>query len=98
MELAGKYSGVRVDWQKEIADYANWLKENEKSDGITGATTNKTVEIKKPAKPVRPAKVKGFPFDTQTAAARQAAKGETTRRLTITPDIHIDLVWIQAAS
>ena len=83
---------VRVDWQKEIADYADWLKENKKADGITGATTGETVEIKKPTKPVRPVKVKGFPFDTQTATARQAAKDETTRRLTITPDVHIDLV------
>ena len=98
MELAEKYSGVRVDWQKEIADYADWLKENKKADGITGATTGETVEIKKPTKPVRPVKVKGFPFDTQTATARQAAKDETTRRLTITPDVHIDLVWIPAGS
>ena len=98
MELAEKYSGVRVDWQKEIADYANWLKENKKADGITGATTGETVEIKEPAKPIRPIKVKGFPFDTQTATARQAAKGETTRRLSITPDVHIDLVWIPAGS
>ena len=30
MELAEKYSGVQVDWQKEIADYADWLKENKK--------------------------------------------------------------------
>ena len=98
MELAEKYSGVRVDWQKEIADYADWLKENKKADGITGATTGETVEIKKPTKPVRPVKVKGFPFDTQTATARQAAKDETTRRLTITSDVHIDLVWIPAGS
>ena len=68
------------------------------ADGITGATTGETVEIKKPTKPVRPVKVKGFPFDTQTATARQAAKDETTRRLTITPDVHIDLVWIPAGS
>lgn len=98
MELAEKYSGVQVDWQKEIVDYADWLKENKKADGITGATTGETVEIKKPTKPVRPVKVKGFPFDTQTATARQAAKDETTRRLTITPDVHIDLVWIPAGS
>lgn len=26
MELAEKYSGVRVDWQQEIKDYATWLK------------------------------------------------------------------------
>ena len=98
MELAEKYSGVRVDWQKEIADYADWLKENKKADAITGATTGETVNIKEPAKPVRPVKAKGFPFDTQTATARQAAKGKTTRRLTITPDVHIDLVWIPAGS
>lgn len=76
MELAEKYSGVRVDWQKEIADYANWLKENKKADGITGATTGETVEIKEPAKPIRPVKVKGFPFDTQTATAGKQPKAK----------------------
>ena len=42
MELSEKYSGVRVDWQQEIKDYAAWLKirENNETDGTTGATSS----------------------------------------------------------
>ena len=59
MELAEKYSGVQVDWQKEIADYADWLKENKKADGITEATTDEKVELKNQPKPKRRGKEKG---------------------------------------
>lgn len=98
MELAEKYSGVRVDWQQEIADYAEWLKENKKTGSITENNSGEAFEKKKPSGPTRPVKVKGFPFDNQTATAKQSGKGETRRQLTIAPDVHIDLVWIPAGN
>ena len=86
MELAEKYSGVRVDWQKEIADYADWLKENKKADGITGATTGETVEIKKPTKPVRPVKVKG---SRSTHRQRLPGKLPKTKRPAASPSLRM---------
>lgn len=96
MELAEKYSHVRVDWQKEIADYAAWLKENGKADTVTGATTGEIFRQTESPQPTRKVKVKGFPFDASAAASLQEANGEITRRLALAPNVHIDLVWIPA--
>lgn len=102
MELAEKYSGVRVDWQQEIADYAGWLKQREETDGTTAATASVEVsqpkQTKEARKNPRAVKVKGFPFDAATALSRQSEKGTVTRSLTLAPGTAIELVWIPAGS
>ena len=88
MEIAKKYSGTYVDWQQEIKDYAEWLKQHPKE---APATTRPA-----PASPTKQPKVKGFPFAPSVATAKQADKGETTRTLTLAPGIDLELVWIPA--
>ena len=98
MELSEKYSGVRVDWQQEIKDYAAWLKnkENNKTDGTTGATASSdTIKEKKKARTV---KVKGFPFNREEAAQKQTEANKDRRQLTIAPGITLDMVWIPAGT
>ncbi len=87
MELAEKYSGVKVDWQKEIADYAAWLKTHA---GENTATSTPAPAPKRPATP----RVKGFPFDAD--AAKQKQNGRSSRTLTVAPGLTIELVWIPA--
>lgn len=90
MELSEKYSGVKVDWQKEIADYAQWLKSNpDKAPAPLPPL---------PAQPAgKPVEVKGFPFTPDEAERRQTA-GRPARRLTVAPGITIDLIWIPAGT
>lgn len=104
MELAEKYSGVQVDWQKEIADYAAWLKKQEtsetsqsslKTDRTTEATSTQSSRSEKKSKPI---KIKGFPFDATIAMQKQAEKGAPTRQLTLAPGITIEMKWIPAGS
>lgn len=96
MELAEKYSGVKVDWQKEISDYAEWLKnKTEETGGTTGAISSVTESYPKKSKNVR---VKDFPFDARTAIQRQAAKGNITRQITLAPGITIEMKWIPAGA
>lgn len=100
MELAGKYSGVRVDWQKEIADYVAWLKEQGSNEaGVTSGITaspDKHLSAGKKAKAVR---VKGFPFTGEEATQRQMEAGKAPRQLTIAPGITtLQLVWIPAGT
>lgn len=96
MELAEKYSGVKVDWQKEIADYAEWLKKHtEETDGMTEATSLSTGSYQKKSKKV---KVKDFPFDPAIARQKQAANGNITRQLTLAPGITIEMKWVPAGS
>ncbi len=85
MELAEKYSGVRVDWQKEIADYADWLKEN------------KTAPFPRPTRD-RKSTVSSSKLTSMQPRVKRGDKAGATRRLTIAPDVHIDLVWIPAGS
>ena len=99
MELSEKYSGVRVDWQQEIKDYAAWLKnkESNKTDGTTGATvsSDKTKEVRKKAKTV---KAKGFPFNKEEAIKMQAETNKGSRQLTVAPGITLQMVWIPAGT
>lgn len=99
MELAEKYSGVRVDWQQEIRDYAAWLnrKENDSTDRIAKATTStKGGSIKE--KKHKTVKVKGFPFSPEEAAMKQAEETKASRQLIVAPGITLDMVWIPAGT
>lgn len=97
MELSEKYSGVRVDWQQEISDYAAWLKnkESNETDGITRATSDSPKETQKKTKTVS---VKGFPFHRAAAAKRQTDTNKGTRQLTLAPGITLPMVWIPAGT
>lgn len=92
MELAEKYSGVRVDWQQEIEDYAAWLKKNGNNAPSAPASGKKN---NKKTKAVR---AKGFPFNPDEAGKRQAEAGKSIRRLTVAPGITLDMAWIPAGS
>ena len=97
MELAWKYSGVRVDWQQEIADYAGWLKKHgETASGNGPADPDRASGKSGKAAGRRPVRAKGFPFDAAEAVRKQQADRKTGRRLEVAPGITIDLVWIPA--
>ena len=102
MELSEKYSGVRVDWQQEIKDYAAWLKnkENNETDGTTGATssTEANAGTTKDKKKTKTIKVKGFPFSQEEAVKKQAEASKSPRQLTVAPGITLDMVWIPAGT
>lgn len=100
MELAEKYSGVRVDWQQEIKDYAAWLKNKEDNvvDATTGASTSAETGSLKEAKKIKTVKVKGFPFSREEAIEKQTADNKANRQLTVAPGITLDMVWIPAGT
>lgn len=95
MELSEKYSGVRVDWQQEIKDYAEYLKNKENNN--TGVVTSSAtlVPVKEKSKTI---KVKGFPFNHEEAVKKQQESGKASRRLTVAPGITIDMVRIPAGA
>lgn len=64
-ELSEKYSGVDVNWEQEIADYAASLKA--KGDITPVMPTEQEIKSKTP-------KVKGWPFTAEEAAAKVAGK------------------------
>lgn len=89
-ELSEKYSGVKVDWQKEIEDYAAYL---QKQGNAVAAATSKTVAPEKK----KNLKQKGFPFTATIAKEKQQARKEgVTRSIEIVPGVTVDLVWIPA--
>lgn len=88
-ELTDKYSnGAGVDWKKELADYASYLKS--KGD-ITPEMPESLKEIK-----VKNIKAKGWPFDAAEAKSRQDAEGETRKVVEIVPGVKITFVHIPA--
>ena len=89
-ELSEKYSGVKVDWQQEIADYAAWLEKNGSDAPV--------VPKEKKAEKEKRIKSKGFPFDRTEAVRRQQEEERPTRQLTIAPGVTVELVWIPAGN
>ncbi|MCD7938093.1 MAG: SUMF1/EgtB/PvdO family nonheme iron enzyme [Tannerellaceae bacterium] len=89
-ELAEKYSNSKVDWQKEIEDYAAWLKTN--SD-----RTPRTPQQKAFPK-TKTVHAKGFPFDPQTALQKQEAANQNEKKITLAPGVDISFVWIPAGT
>lgn len=104
MELAEKYSGVRVDWQKEIADYAAYLKAkvgNQDIDGSTGATTAATSETRGTDNQSRSSAKKEKKTATMQPRIKRNKKEQQpgdTRRITVAPGIDIILAWIPAGT
>lgn len=88
-ELTDKYgNGAGVDWKKELADYASYLKN--KGD-ITPEMPEPMKEVK-----VKELKAKGWPFDVAKASEKQSEEGETRKVVEIAPGIKMTFVRIPA--
>ena len=89
MELADKYAGgSSVDWEKELRDYAAYLKGKGE---IKPVMPEEEEAVKK-----KNLKVKEWPFDAATAQAKQAADGETRMTVELAPGITMNFVRIPA--
>ena len=89
MELADKYAGgSSVDWEKELRDYAAYLKGKGE---IKPVVPEAEKEVKR-----KDLKVKGWPFDAATAQAKQAADGETRMTVELAPGVTMNFVRIPA--
>lgn len=89
-ELSQKYSGVSVDWQQEIADYAAWLKANGDSTAV--------VPVVDHPKKCREVRNKNFPFDVAEATEKQASGHRAPRQLAVAPGVSLSMVWIPAGT
>lgn len=88
-ELTDKYGcGLGVDWKKEIADYAAYLK------GQGEITPVRPPEMK-PVKE-KQVKVKGWPFDAEAIRSMLAKETETRKTLTIAPGVDMTFVRVPA--
>ena len=97
MRLSEKYSGVYVDWQKEIADYASFLKKENnpgQTDGTTGTTSVPPAEKTITGQQALKAKKKIHPRIQPDSKHRPG----DLRKLTVSSGIEIELVWIPAGS
>lgn len=89
IELTNKYgNGAGVDWKKEIADYAGYLKKQGPIEPIMPKPMKetKTKEIK----------MKGWPFSADEARQMQQSTGKVTRDVEIAPGVKITFVRIPA--
>lgn len=88
-ELTDKYAlGAGVDWKKEIADYAGYLKAK---GPITPVMPEKVAPVKE-----KVLKAKGWPFDVTAAKEMQTKAGETRKSIEIAPGVKINFVRIPA--
>lgn len=88
LELAEKYSGAPIYWEKEIEDYTQYLKNK-------GAIKPEmpTEVAKKESKPV---KVKGWPFTAQ--AATQMVQGKPSKTVDLGGGQSLEFVYIPAGT
>lgn len=88
-ELTDKYAnGMGVDWKKEIADYASYLKAQ---GPITPVMPEKAAPVKE-----KTVKAKGWPFD-KAAIKEMLAKEQSNRKeVEIAPGVKINFVRIPA--
>lgn len=88
-ELTDKYAnGMGVDWKKEIADYASYLK-------AQGPITPVMPEKAEPVK-VKNVKAKGWPFDKAAIKDMLAKEKSNRKELEIAPGVKINFVRIPA--
>lgn len=89
IELTDKYAnGSSVDWKKELADYASYLKSKGEVQPV--------MPREEPERKVKELKVKGWPFDAVTAKGKQAAEGEQRKVVEIAPGVSMTFVRIPA--
>ncbi|RKU63883.1 formylglycine-generating enzyme family protein [Parabacteroides sp. AF17-3] len=88
-ELTDKYAnGMGVDWKKEIADYASYLKAQ---GPITPVMPEKAAPVK-----VKNVKAKGWPFDKSTIKEMLAKETSNRKEIEIAPGVKINFVRIPA--
>ena len=88
IELANKYAnGAGVDWQRELKDYAEWMKANPQS-----APVHK--QIKKPS--YKDVTSRRFPFTEEQARAMVEQLGESRRTIEIAEGVKMEFVRIPA--
>ncbi len=89
IELTNKYgNGAGVDWKKELADYASYLKSKGE---IVPEMPQEQEELK-----MKDLKAKDWPFDAATAKQMQEAEGETHKVIEIAPGVKMNFVRIPA--
>ncbi len=89
IELTDKYGcGAGVDWKKEIADYAAYLKEK-------GEVTPERPERKTPVKQ-KEVRVAGWPFNAASAIALQNEEHRTRKEIDLAPGVVMRFVRIPA--
>lgn len=87
IELTNKYgNGAGVDWKKEIAEYAAYLKGKGEITPVMPASV-------KPMKE-KSLTVKGWPFDATQAADKQQRCGETRKVVELAPGVNMVFVRI----
>ena len=88
-ELTNKYgNGAGVDWKKEIADYAAYLKGK-------GEIKPEMPEKKAPVKE-KEVKVKGWPFSGESIKDMLAKEGETRKEIELAPGVKMTFVRVPA--
>ncbi|MBC8617514.1 SUMF1/EgtB/PvdO family nonheme iron enzyme [Parabacteroides faecis] len=88
-ELTDKYAnGMGVDWKKEIADYASYLKAQ---GPITPVMPEKAAPVK-----VKEVKAKGWPFDKAAIKDMLAKETSNRKEIEIAPGVKINFVRIPA--
>ncbi len=88
-ELTDKYAnGMGVDWKKEIADYASYLKAQ---GPITPVMPEKAAPVK-----VKNVKAKGWPFDKAAIKDMLAKETSNRKEVEIAPGVKINFVRIPA--
>ena len=88
-ELTDKYAnGMGVDWKKEIADYASYLKAQ---GPITPVMPEKAAPVK-----VKNVKAKGWPFDKAAIKDMFAKETSNRKEVEIAPGVKINFVRIPA--
>ena len=88
-ELTDKYAnGMSVDWKKEIADYASYLKAQ---GPITPVMPEKAAPVK-----VKNVKAKGWPFDKAAIKDMLAKETSNRKEVEIAPGVKINFVRIPA--
>ncbi len=88
-ELTDKYAnGMGVDWKKEIADYASYLKAQ---GPITPVMPEKAAPVK-----VKNVKAKGWPFDKAAIKDMLAKETSNRKEVEIAPGVKINIVRIPA--
>ena len=81
-DLTDKYAnGAGVDWKKEIADYADYLK---KQGPITPEMPEKADPVKE-----KQVKVKGWPFGADRIKEMLAKETETRKTVEIAPGVKV---------
>ena len=88
-DLTDKYAnGMGVDWKKDIADYASYLKAQ---GPITPVMPEKAAPVK-----VKNVKAKGWPFDKSTIKDMLAKETSNRKEVEIAPGVKINFVRIPA--